>query len=215
MPDPLWEGKKEDSNGLIVSVESLAFSYINIRSKFRIRYKMLASTFQNPASGAPTPNSQTQVVSSQPLPPNNQHAIIQPPQRTPPAVPANFMAQYPGPHTQWSPQLHPPSKAEIEEKPWKYLGYPGFATWGASSKDAFVLRRFNAVHTRVILYMQDQIVRKEEELEALDRRCRTRPDDVDNGTFRYDMEPRRNAVLDDLRVRLKEYSKQPYPMADE
>ncbi len=176
---------------------------------------MLASTFHNPASGGPPPNNQTQVAPPQPLPPNNQHVIIQTPQHKPPAVPANSIAQYPAPPTQWFPKLTPPSKAEIEEKPWKYLGYPGFATWGASSKDAFVLRRFNAVHTRVILYMQDQIVRKEEELEALDRWCKIRPDDIDNGTFRYDMEPRRNAILDDLRVRLKEYSKRPYLTADE
>ena len=168
---------------------------------------MSASTFQKPASGAPPPNNQTQVAPSQPLSPIAQHAIMQSPQHQPPAVPANYTTPYPWPNVQWSPKLTPPSKAEIEEKPWKYLGYPGFATWGASSKDAFVLRRFNAMHARVILFMQDQIVRKEEELETLDRWCRTRPDDVDNGTFRHDMEPRRNAVLDDLRVRLKEYSK--------
>ena len=175
---------------------------------------MLASSFQNPALGHPASNNQTQISQPQPPSSTNQHAMIPPPHHQAPRIPATFPPQHPWSNIQWSPKLAPPSQAEIDEKPWKYLGYPGFATWGASSKDAFVLRRFNAVHARVILYMQDQIVRKEEELQSLDRWCTTRPDDIDNGTFRHDIEPRRNAVLEDLRVRLKEYSKQPRPMAE-
>lgn len=175
---------------------------------------MLATTFQNPATGNPAPTNQTQVAQSQPPSSINQHAIIQSPQHQAPAVPANLTAQYPWANYQLSPKITPASQAEIDRKPWKYLGYPGFATWGASSKDAFVLRRFNALHARVILSMQDQIVRKEDELQSLDRWCTTRPDDIDNGTFRHDMEPRRNAVLDDLRIRLKEYSKQPHLAAE-
>lgn len=215
MPDPLWASERRRKYSILVSFKSLGLFLFYWGFVFHTVSRMLASTFQNPASGAPTSNNQAPVPPPQHLAPIYQQALIQPPQHRPPAVPANFAAQYPQPNLQWSPKLSPPSQAEIDGKPWKYLGYPGFTTWGASSKDAFVLRRFNAVHARVILYMQDQIVRKEEDLESLDRWCRTRPDDIDNGTFRYDMEPRRNAILDDLRVRLKEYSKQPYPIADE
>ena len=55
--------------------------------------------------------------------------------------------------------------------------------------------------------MQDQIVRREEELARIDQHCVARQDNIDNGTFRYDQETRRSEILDDLRVRLKEYSK--------
>lgn len=147
--------------------------------------------------------------------------VNQPPQSQAPALSHNIPSialktnvqyQWPGPQSLGA--LVPPSDSEIARKPWKYIGYPGFATWSASSKDAFVVRRFNTAHARVILYMQHKIAQKESELAELDRRCITRPDDVDNGTFRYDIEPRRNALLDDLRVQLKEYSRS-YPHSSE
>ncbi len=188
------------------------------------------SSFQQPA--LVVQSQQTQLLPSQYPSPHNQQFQTQPPHHQPPLIPSKFTAQgqWPNPHLssphhqpplipskftaqgQWpnphlSPPLTPPSQAEMDNKPWKYLGYPGFSTWSASSKDAFVLRRFNATHARVILYMQDQRVKKEDELAYLDRCCVTCPGDIDNGTFRYDFEPQRNILLDDLRVRLKEYGK--------
>ncbi|KAI9878915.1 MAG: hypothetical protein M1830_010163 [Pleopsidium flavum] len=165
------------------------------------------ASFQQPALVIPAPQSQqTQFPSQQPSPQIHQFQA-QPLQYQLPPVPSKVTAQGQWPYPHPSSPLTPPSQGEIDDKPWKYLGYPGFSTWSASSKDAFVFRRFNAVHARVILYMQDQIVKKENELAYLDRCCLTCPDDIDNGTFRYDIEPRRNILLEDLRLRLKEYSK--------
>lgn len=163
----------------------------------------------HPTPVVPAPyNPQTQsALSHFPSPHNPQFQAQSPQYHQQPPISSKLTAHYNGPFANISPPLTPPSQAEIENKPWKYLGYPSFAIWSASSKDALVLRRFNAAHARVILFMQDQIAQKEEELESLDRYCVTRPDNIDNGTFRYDMEPRRYALLDDLRVRLKEYSK--------
>ncbi len=163
------------------------------------------SSFQQPA--LVVQSQQTQLPPSQYPSPHNPQFQTQPPHHQPPLIPSKFTAQGQWPNPHLSSPLTPPSQAEIDNKPWKYLGYPGFSTWSASSKDAFVLRRFNATHARVILYMQDQIVKKEDELAYLDRCCVTCPGDIDNGTFRYDFEPQRNILLDDLRVRLKEYGK--------
>ena len=61
-----------------------------------------------------------------------------------------------------------PSTTDIEAQPWKYLGYRAFCEWSASDNELFVLRRFTALNTRVILKMQDEIVQLEEELAEID-----------------------------------------------
>lgn len=52
---------------------------------------------------------------------------------------------------------------------WKYDGYQEFSEWMASDDDLFVFRRFASTNARVILWMQHQIVQKEQRLEALQK----------------------------------------------
>ena len=66
-----------------------------------------------------------------------------------------------------------PSQQELNRKPWKYVGYKAFSEWAASDNDFFVLRRFGALNTRVILKLQDEISELEEELEKLEMENRT------------------------------------------
>lgn len=102
-----------------------------------------------------------------------------------------------------------PTQEEIWRKPWKYKGYPAFATWMASADDFMVLRRFSRLNARVLLLMQDRIVQKEEELDRMDvssRKCSTADYDGNCSTFRFEPCMRRREVLEELEPMLKEYS---------
>lgn len=80
-------------------------------------------------------------------------------------------------------------------------------TWMSSDDDFFVLRRFGKVGTRVLLFMQDQIVQLEEKLQLQDDSCKYGPKELaDNGTFRHDRYPRREIMLD-LSNKLERYRK--------
>lgn len=96
---------------------------------------------------------------------------------------------------------------ERARKPWKFEGYPAFSAWIASSDDFFLLRRFGSLNARVLLMIQDEIVRKEDELQSIDLQSQTGPDNLgDCSSFRYEPQPRREKILQELKVLLKEYS---------
>ncbi|KAH0545395.1 hypothetical protein FGG08_000536 [Glutinoglossum americanum] len=99
------------------------------------------------------------------------------------------------------------SQEEVEKKPWKYLGYQAFSQWAASDNDFFVIRRFGALNTRVILKWQDDIAKLEDELQSLDDDAR-RIDGphLNNGSFRHEPIPRRSEILHESHRKLKEYS---------
>ncbi|EXL78953.1 hypothetical protein FOPG_06936 [Fusarium oxysporum f. sp. conglutinans race 2 54008] len=61
-----------------------------------------------------------------------------------------------------------PSQAEINKRPWKYVGYKDFTSYVASDPDLFAVRRFHGLHTRVILTLQDLLAEKEEQLDVMD-----------------------------------------------
>ena len=86
---------------------------------------------------------------------------------------------------------------------WKTVGYPGFARWIASSNDVFIIRRFGALNARVILLMQDQIVRKEMELDAIDF---IESQEGRNDSLRGEKGDEREHILLELKALLKEYS---------
>lgn len=99
----------------------------------------------------------------------------------------------------------------IKRLPSKYYGYPMFTQWMASDKEGIILRRFDQLHARVLLRMQDNIVRQEERLSILDR-GRMNPADptrYNNGSFREDEFPtgsrERLDILDDVEERLLRY----------
>ncbi|KAH8800245.1 hypothetical protein F5884DRAFT_891092 [Xylogone sp. PMI_703] len=93
-----------------------------------------------------------------------------------------------------------PTQKEIDEKPWKYLGYNAFSSYLVADPDNLVVRRFNKLFGRGILYMQDQLSELETKLEELDKRYRdTGPGEreYDNGTARNDL-PDRKALVDEI-----------------
>ena len=84
---------------------------------------------------------------------------------------------------------------ELEDKPWKYIGYEGFSEWAASDKDFFVIRRFDRLAVRVILSLQWKITRLEKDLKQMDSvRRQKAAKDVDNGSFEEDDDERRNCL---------------------
>ena len=116
-----------------------------------------------------------------------------------------------------------PSTSEKEQKKqaWRYKGYPAFATWLASSDDAFVVRRFGTVHARTILMLQDRIVRLEAELERDDRMCmiQTPPKSkeylANSGSIRSDElhRPDRTKILEKLVPLLEQYGQRSFEQA--
>lgn len=96
------------------------------------------------------------------------------------------------------------SDSEVASKPFKYLGYRGFVSHLVQSDDV-ILRRFDHLHVRLLLYLQDQIVQLETELAELDQlHAEGRPELVHNGTFRKEHEKKRTEVMESLRGLLEE-----------
>ncbi|KAM0719086.1 hypothetical protein Q7P37_004991 [Cladosporium fusiforme] len=52
--------------------------------------------------------------------------------------------------------------------PWQYFGYPALSDWMASSNDFFVLRRFSPVQVRCLLYLQNEIAKRDRDLRKWD-----------------------------------------------
>lgn len=81
-------------------------------------------------------------------------------------------------------------------------------TWMSSDDDFFVLRRFGEVGARVLLSMQDQIAKLEEELQQQDNFCKSASKELaDNGTFRNDRNLRRIEIINHLSYMLERYRK--------
>lgn len=98
---------------------------------------------------------------------------------------------------------------DVAKAPWKYSGYRVFSKWMASDQSFFIVRRFGALQARVVLSLQDQIVRLEEELDSMDKAYSRKkvPDVVDNGSFRNDpFKDRRELIEEELPKILREYS---------
>ncbi|KAK9418030.1 putative DUF6594 domain-containing protein [Seiridium unicorne] len=100
-----------------------------------------------------------------------------------------------------------PTDEEIQRKPWKFVGYKSYADFVSSDSDFFILRRFDALNVRISLAMQDKLSVLEEELNALDGRYSQREAvDINNGTFRDDMEDR-EVLLEEVSKHLYRYNK--------
>ncbi|KAI0154248.1 hypothetical protein GGR57DRAFT_467663 [Xylariaceae sp. FL1272] len=98
------------------------------------------------------------------------------------------------------------TREDIDLKPWKYIGYPSYATLVASEDDFFILRRFARLNVRIALLLQDEIVMLEDELAAMDHiNSKKSSEDIHNGSFRED-QPDRKALLGKIRLRLKDYN---------
>ena len=75
--------------------------------------------------------------------------------------------------------------------------------WMASDDDFFVIRKFGEVAARVLLRMQDRIVQLEQDLQTQDRISKAQG--LHSGTFRKEKNLTRDAIMDELTWRLKEY----------
>lgn len=103
-------------------------------------------------------------------------------------------------HVPWS------NQDEFQQKPWKYVGYKGYADFLSSDDDLFILRRFNALNVRVTLAQQDKISELEQRLVEIDERnSQLNSPDVNNGTRRDDLEERR-LLLDEISEEIYRYS---------
>ena len=75
----------------------------------------------------------------------------------------------------------------------------------SSDDDFLALRRFDRIHCRLLLRLQDQVNELEERLDLLDNRLSERSaDDIDNGSVRKDTKER-NELLNQLCIRLGQY----------
>ncbi|KXS94827.1 hypothetical protein AC578_3654 [Pseudocercospora eumusae] len=90
---------------------------------------------------------------------------------------------------------------------WKYVGYPGFSRFVASSTDCFALRKFSDLNVRVLLKLQNDIVKLEDKLMKMDARSMS----IDSGqggcgSFRLDESTPRGKVLDAIAEKIKDYN---------
>ncbi len=78
----------------------------------------------------------------------------------------------------------------------------------ASDDDFVVLRKFDQLHIRVLLTMQDNLAELEEQLRNLDEQFAHRnAPDIDNGSIRKD-QPERIDLLNRIQLKLVEYCEQ-------
>ena len=75
--------------------------------------------------------------------------------------------------------------------------------WMASDDDFFVIRKFGEVAARVLLRMQDRIVKLEADLQEQDRIYVN--EGFHNGTFRKETNFLRDKIMDELTWRLSQY----------
>ncbi|KAI0440058.1 hypothetical protein F4803DRAFT_528873 [Xylaria telfairii] len=123
-----------------------------------------------------------------------------------------------------------PTEQELYDYPWKYIGYKDFAAYTASDPDFFALRRFDRLHTRSLLTLQDQLGELEERLDQMDSQLSNRntkliganpprvinihlerdrlshdvPRDVNNGTIRDDL-AERTTLIAQVTAKLGQY----------
>lgn len=101
--------------------------------------------------------------------------------------------------------LVPLSKPGLIIRNRKYLGYKAFARYVSSDDDFLALRRFDRVHCRLLLVLQDQVSDLETQLDEVDTRLSKRSaPDVDNGSVRTDTKERKD-LLEQLHKKLSEY----------
>ena len=99
-----------------------------------------------------------------------------------------------------------PSEADVEKKPWKYIGYQSFSAFVASDNDFFILRRFGALSARVLLGLQDELTCLEQDLNELEKNTREESaPDGHNGSFRDEPQEGRQVLVCHAQRLLRQY----------
>lgn len=89
---------------------------------------------------------------------------------------------------------------------WQTIGYPIFSEFLATDDELFIVRRFKSLNVRLILKMQDEICKLEEDLKSCDKPQIEAVEPVNNGSFRRDKVTERKKLLDEIQTKMKEYS---------
>lgn len=102
-----------------------------------------------------------------------------------------------------------PTTKEIEERPWKYIGYKGYSSFIASEPDFYILRRFASLNMRITLALHDQVTVLEEQLRILDDELSGKnADHFHNGSFRSDIETR-TKLVEEIAIKLSKRARSP------
>ncbi|KAK3069334.1 hypothetical protein LTR53_012397 [Teratosphaeriaceae sp. CCFEE 6253] len=102
-----------------------------------------------------------------------------------------------------------PSSQEERDRAaaWKYVGYPGFSRFMASSNDCLALRKFSSLNVRVLLKLQNDIVDLERRLDEMDHFTKKLPGREGGcGSFRLDTGSPREAILKKIAAALEDYN---------
>jgi hypothetical protein len=103
----------------------------------------------------------------------------------------------------------PLTQEELDDKPWKYIGYRGYSEFLSSENDWLIFRRFGVESARVALGLQNRASGFAHQLSKLDKKySRREAEDVHNGSFRGDQKDRKK-VFDALHQSLLDYSEFP------
>lgn len=111
----------------------------------------------------------------------------------------------------YSPRLE---KAQREEA-WKYVGYPGLSRLMASSTDCFAVRKFCHLNVRVLLKLQDDIVKLERKLMDMDLHSMNMAAGKGGcGSFRLDADTPRERLLNVIAENTKDYSESTFLLTE-
>ncbi|KAI6908734.1 hypothetical protein D0869_12094 [Hortaea werneckii] len=92
---------------------------------------------------------------------------------------------------------------------WQYQGYPSLTKWMASSNDFFVLRRFSPLQVRCLLYLQNEIAKKNQAIETWDSYARKQPYGTQEGgcgSLSDDPYPQRLALIQQALPLIQQYN---------
>ena len=95
------------------------------------------------------------------------------------------------------------SESQKRAEPERYVGYPGLVSHMTETQN-LIFRRFDEIHVRLLLYLQDQISQLETQLRTLDER-NIAEKGMHNGTFREDADQVRVEIMERLRILVGEY----------
>jgi hypothetical protein len=95
------------------------------------------------------------------------------------------------------------SENQKKTEPERYVGYPGLVSHMTETQN-LIFRRFDEIHVRLLLYVQDQIVQLETQLRKLDDQ-NIAEKGMHNGTFREDVDRVRVEIMERLRILVGEY----------
>ena len=99
---------------------------------------------------------------------------------------------------------------EKRNRAWHYYGYPELSKWMASDNDAFVLRKYSKSAARTLLYLQNEIGKREKALDDWDTfSMKHKPGQAGCNSFKSEKFPERTQLICELRPLLQEYCKFP------